>query len=362
MNISFIVPTMGYGGAERVISILSKAFAEKGHTVRIGVLSDFLENVAYNLDSNVKVEHVKSYGMRSIKNIKNTLKSIEDFLRNSNTEVVLCFANTVCALVSIVCKKMKLPIIFSERSDPRRYLKSFSDKLLQKVLLKNVKHAVFQTEGAKKLYPKKIRENSVVILNPLDTSRMPDYYEGERRKAIVSVGRIRIEKRPDVLVEAFIKIADKHKNYSLELYGKGDMIDGLKARVESCGLSERVNFMGNSSTIFEDIKGASIFVLTSDYEGLPNALLEAMALGLPCVSTKCSPGGAEELITDGVNGYLVPCGDIDALAECMDYMLSHYDNALAIGKEALKVRQRVELRVIVNEWEKYIKNVWENKQ
>ena len=361
MNISFIVPNLGFGGAERVISILSKGFIKKGHTVRIGVLNAEPQKAVYNLDTMINVEHIQACGIRSIKNIKKTLKNIEDFLLKSNTDIVLCFTNTVCALTSIVCKKMKLPLIFSERSDPRRYLTSFSDKILQKLLLRNVKYAVFQTEGAKNLYPKKIRKNSIVILNPLDVGNMPDYYNGERRKAIVSVCRIRIEKRPDVLVEAFIKIADKHKDYVLELYGKGDMMEGLKARVESCGLSERVKFMGNSSTIFEDIYDASLFALTSDYEGLPNALLEAMALGLPCVSTKCSPGGAEELIKDGKNGFLVSCGDAQALADRMDYMLSNYDFALDMGKEAFKIRQRAELQLIINTWEEYVNKVWENK-
>lgn len=365
MNISFIVPVLGFGGAERVISILSKAFVEKGHKVNIGVFNATPQNVAYNLDSNVNIVQIQSCGIRSIKGFKKSLKNIEDFLSDSNTDIVLCFANTVCALVSIVCKKMKLPIIFSERSDPRHYLKGFSDKLLQWLMLKNIKHVVFQTNGAKNLYPKKIRKNSVVILNPLDTSCMPNYYDGERRKVIVSVGRIQESKRPDVLIDAFCKIADKYSDYSLELYGKvyakKDYLENITSQIEKNGLTDRIKFMGPSSDIFNDIKDASLFAMTSDYEGLPNALLEAMALGLPCVSTRCSPGGAEELIEDGKNGYLVSCGDVDALAKRMGLMLDDYENALNVGKEALKVKERVELNVIIDAWEKYINHVMESK-
>jgi len=362
LNISFIVPQMGFGGAERVISILSKGLAEKGHKVAIGILNTEHQDIAYVLDSRIKVEHIQSYGMRSVYGLKNTLKNIEDFLSHTNTEIVLSFANTVCAFVSIVCKKMKLPLIFSERNDPRRYLTRFSDKLLQKLILKNVKYVVFQTEGAKKLYPKKIRRNSVVILNPLDVSLMPDYYEGERRKVILTVGRLQEQKRTDVLIDAFARIANRHTSYTLELYGKGNLLDELKARVETYGLSERVKFMGTSSTVFQDINDASLFALTSDFEGLPNALLEAMALGLPCVSTRCSPGGAEELIEDGKNGYLVPCGDVEALAARMDSILNDYDKALAIGKEAYKIRHRAESQVIIDTWERYINSVLEEKQ
>ena len=170
MNISFIVPGMGFGGAERVISILSKGLVEKGYTVNIGIFNNVPQKVEYMLDPRVRVEHIESYRLRSLSGFKKNLKNIEAFLRYTNTDIVLCFANTVCSLVSIVCKKLNIPLIFSERNDPRRYLTSFSDKLLQKILLRNVKHVVFQTEGAKKLYPKNIRENSVVILNPLDVS------------------------------------------------------------------------------------------------------------------------------------------------------------------------------------------------
>jgi glycosyltransferase involved in cell wall biosynthesis len=188
-----------------------------------------------------------------------------------------------------------------------------------------------------------------------------DYYEGERRKVIVSVGRICAQKRQDVLIDAFQKIADKNKEYNLEIYGKGDMLEELKARVESYGLSNRIKFIVTGANVFQDMKNASLFAFTSDYEGLPNALLEAMALGLPCVSTKCSPGGAEALIEDGKNGYLVHCGDVNALAERIDYMLSNYDKALAMGKEAFKIRNRVELQVILDEWERYINHVLERK-
>ena len=195
---------------------------------------------------------------------------------------------------------------------------------------------------------------------------MPEYYEGERRKVILSVGRLQEQKRTDVLIDAFAMIAERYADYNLELYGKGNLLDELKARVDSHGLSERVKFMGTSSTIFNDINDAALFALTSDFEGLPNALLEAMALGLPCVSTRCSPGGAEELIEDGKNGYLVPCGDAKALAERIDSMLCDYDKALAVGKEARKIRERAELQVIIDAWEEYINSAWrginENKK
>ncbi len=352
---------MGFGGAERVISIISRGLVEKGHTVSLGIFSSTPKDVAYALDERVRVEHIQSCSIRSVGKLNNTLKSIENFLRSTDTDIVLCFANTVCALVSIVTKRMNLPLIFSERNDPRRYLTSFSDKVLQKILLKNVRYVVFQTEGAKKLYPKRIRKNSVVILNPLDTSRMPDYYEGERRKVIVTVGRLQEQKRTDVLLNAFAKIAEKHPDYDLELYGKGNLEDELKALSGTLCISDRVKFMGSSSTIFRDINDAALFALTSDFEGLPNALLEAMALGLPCVSTRCSPGGAEELIEDGKNGCLVACGDAETLAQRIDSMLCDYDKALAMGKEARKVRERADVKVIIDTWERYINTALENK-
>lgn len=361
MKIAFVVPGMGMGGAERVISILSKGLIEKGHSVSIGMLNVVPQTVAYPLDERVAVEDIKACRFTTPAQIRSTLGNVETYLKKINPDVVISFTNVTCAQVSIVCKKMGIPVIFSERNDPRRLLTGIKDKIFQALLIHNVKHMVFQTEGAKRIYPKKIAKNSVVILNPVDTSKFPPYYEGDRKREIVSVGRLEPQKRQDILIRAFRIVADTYPDIALRIYGEGGQRDALEALIKELQLEDRAFLMGAKSNIFEQINESALFAFSSDFEGLPNALIEAMALGLPCVSTRCSPGGAEEVIQDGENGLLVPCGDPEQLAKAMIQMLGNYDAALEMGQKARDVRKRVDRQEIIDCWERFIYGVVNHK-
>ncbi len=357
MNITFIVPGMGMGGAERVISILSKGFVEKGHSVSIGMFNVTPQSVSYQLDERVSVENVMSFRFSSFYRIKQSFRSLEEYIRKVNPDVVISFTNVICSQVSIVCKKMGIPLIFSERNDPRRLLTGRKEKIFQKILLHNIRYVVFQTEGAKNLYPNKIAQNSIVILNPLDTSKHPPYFEGKRKKEIVTVGRLEPQKRQDILIRAFAEIADNYSEYVLRIYGEGTQRGALSELIKELHLEERVFLMGTRNNIFDCINESAIFAFTSDFEGLPNALIEAMSLGIPCVSTRCSPGGAEEVIEDGKNGYLVSCGDFEELSMVLSNMINNYDNSLNVGREAINVRKRVDKQEVIDSWECFIYGV-----
>ena len=361
MKIAFVVPGMGMGGAERVISILSKGLADKGHSVSIGMFHVTPQTSAYALDERVALDNITSCRFSTPKQIKATLRNLETYLKKVSPDVVISFTNIVCAQVSIVCKKMGIPIIFSERNDPRRLLKGVKDKLFQQLLIWNVRDVVFQTEGAKRLYPKRIGKKSQVILNPVDTSKFPPYYEGERKKEIVSVGRLEPQKRQDVLIRAFAIVAQKHPEFVLKIYGQGTQEAALQELIRQLQLEDRVFLMGTRNNIFDHINESAMFAFSSDFEGLPNALIEAMALGLPCVSTRCSPGGAEEVIKDGENGYLVPCGDVECLGNTMLQMLENYDASLEMGKKARAIKTRVDREEIIDAWERFIYGVVNRK-
>jgi glycosyltransferase involved in cell wall biosynthesis len=158
------------------------------------------------------------------------------------------------------------------------------------------------------------------------------------------------------MLEAFKQVVEKHPEYTLKFFGDGPDEEKMKSYAEELGISQNVCFCGRSDNILEDISHSEIFVLSSDYEGIPNSLLEAMSLGLPCVSTDCSPGGARMLIKDGENGLLVPRGDEDALASAILRMIEDRDFAVSCGKRAAEVRERFALPVILSAWEKYIES------
>ena len=163
------------------------------------------------------------------------------------------------------------------------------------------------------------------------------------------------------MIRAFKQIADRYPEYKLIIYGEGEKRAALTELICELGLENRVYLPGTEKSIFDKIKDASMFVFTSDFEGLPNALIEAMALGLPCISTKCSPGGAEELIKDGENGILVDCGDESQISAAMEALLSDKTKCEILGENAFKIRERVSVNEIVTQWENYFENVTRNE-
>ena len=143
------------------------------------------------------------------------------------------------------------------------------------------------------------------------------------------------------------------------IYGEGDKRGELEKLVEELGLKDRISLPGNIRNIADEMEKNSLFVLSSDFEGMPNALMEAMALGLPCVSTDCPCGGPRYLIKNGENGVLVPVGDADALAEAMKKMLHDEDLRIRIGNNARTIQTRLSPEKIYGQWESYIKSIVE---
>ena len=168
----------------------------------------------------------------------------------------------------------------------------------------------------KDLFPTKIQKNSVVIGNPL-SEQMPAPYFGERRKEIVNFCRLDAPKNLKLLLDAFSLLVEEYSEYQLKIYGDGPLRDEMQKYIEKLGLENNAFLLPFHENIHEIIKDAAMFVTSSDYEGLSNSLMEAMALGMPVIATDCLGGGAAALIVDGKNGFLVPRGDVQSLYRAM---------------------------------------------
>ena len=353
MKIMFVVPNMGYGGAERVISILSNAFVEKGYEVKILIVNSNGKSV-YDLNSKIEVETIPSANIKNLYSMYKLLKSIRTIALNYKPDVIMSFMNDTCAITALATIGTGYPIIYSERNDPSNTNRGMKDKLYRYIVERFAKGFVFQSNGAKALYSKKVQGNSTVILNPINSKKLPNYYKGKRKKEIVSVGRLHSQKNQKMLIKAFCCIAKEYPEYNLIIYGEGTLRKMLQSQVNDLGLKDRVFLKGNIPNVLDEINTASVFAFSSNYEGLPNALIEAMALELPCISTDCSPGGAAMLIDNYKNGILVPVGDEEMLADGLRYLLSDYSNAMSMGMEAKKVINKVNESSIVSDWENYI--------
>ena len=348
MKILFVTPGMTFGGAERVMSVLANHLVDNGYEVGFVIINDDPKSV-YELDSRVEIKSMPTARFDRIGNLPRLIKTLRANIKAFAPDISVSFFSATAMFVKIASTGLRIPMIYSERNDPYNNIKGVKSKMFQRFALAGAKKVVFQTRGAQQYYGRGIIRKSSIILNPFDTSAIPER-SAEAEKTIVSVGRLCAQKNQAILIDAFKKISDKHPEYKLIIYGEGPLRRELQNRIESYGLEERVLLAGNKSNVMDYTKNAYAFAFSSDFEGLPNALIEAMALGLPCVSTDCSPGGARELIRNRENGMLVPCGDSEKMADAMDYILSNPSEAAEMGRRASQISDRLNVDKICGEW------------
>lgn len=188
------------------------------------------------------------------------------------------------------------------------------------------------------------------------------YYDGIRKNTIVSVGRLEEQKNQLMLIRAFSKITKEFSTYNLKIYGEGTLKDQLQREIDKLNLNEKVELCGVSNNIKEDIKDVSLFIMTSNYEGMPNALMEAMALGLPVISTDCPCGGPKFLIENETNGILIPVGDENTLVIKIKMLLSNKEFAMKIGKNARKIGKSLSPNIINKKWNDLIREVYKKNE
>ena len=188
---------------------------------------------------------------------------------------------------------------------------------------------VFQTERVKKQFNNRIQENSIVIPNPIS---VPCVLNEKKEKRIVSAGRLTKQKNQEMLINAFSKAVKKHPEYKLYIYGEGELRDKLSDKISELGNDDKIFLPGNILDLHKEISDSEIFVLSSDYEGLSNALLEAMMMGFACISTNCA--GADEYIKTGENGIVVPVGNEDELEKAILFMMENDEKRTNMGLAA----------------------------
>lgn len=247
-----------------------------------------------------------------------------------------------------------IPVFVSVRGEPACEYYSFGLRFFAKTLFYFSSGVIVQTEPAKKFFPSYIRKKAIILKNPLNPSFIRPRFEGKRDGRIVAVGRVDSNKNHEMIIRAFSKIADEFPCTSLNIYGEGECREKLQKLTEKLGISDRVCLPGLVTDVPEKIYRSSIFVLSSNSEGMPNALLEAMCLGIPCISTDCPCGGPGELIKDGINGFLVPVGDEDALADKLRILLTDEEMADRIGEQAARLSEIYNPDNVNREWLTYL--------
>lgn len=281
---------------------------------------------------------------------------LRNYMQQNHDMTVIVFLQPSIPIVMLAVRDLPNKVIISERMDPNRLMKKRYGKKFVEKYYKRADSIVFQTEAAKKMYPEVLLGKSGVVSNPLKDN-LPQPYHGEREKCISTFCRIHPDKDLITLVKAFSILLQTHSEYKLKIIGNATneteelYKHKLLEYVKDNGLEDCVVFMPFNSNVHQEILHDSVYVNSSVSEGFSNAMLEAMAIGMPVVCTDCPIGGAKAAITDGENGLLVPIKDVDALAQAMICVIE--DKALAekLSNNASKLRNKITLDEITNKWE-----------
>ena len=382
----FVMKVMNGGGAERVVSLLSRAAAEKGNCVSLvlthqsktdAVLRDIDSriNVISLLDEtkNQKVSSLASkllmlfariIGKLGFKEKSSVLKyrsrnyqSVvwlkKFFKKHSDASVVAFLYDSIFYSLLSVTKKNKL--IISERGDPCQSLSSKTTVAFLKNEFRKADGVVFQSPDVQKWYEENTPVKGTVIFNPIKPG-LPEVYEGEKNKRIVNFCRISAQKNLIMLVDAFAEFREEFPEYELDIIGDpvGNGVEGyldsVNERIRYHHLENSIHILPARSDIHDHIKNYAMFVSSSDYEGMSNSMLEAMAMGLPCVCTDCPAGGARAVIKDGENGLLTPVGDSHALYLAMKRIAENPELANKLSQNSVKIRDEQSVDKIIKKW------------
>lgn len=355
MHIMIVTACMSGGGAERVISRLLADFTKRG--VRCTLVLMHKKEIEYRIPEQTKVIEI---GVLSGSSAADKLKKyarVRAIAKEEKPDLILSMPEEIGIYVALAMMGSSVPVVVSERNNPWVMPYKKITRFLRRVAYPHTKGLIFQTEMAASFFPKSQRKKGIVLPNPLDTENIPLPHEGERDKRVVAAGRLETQKNFPLLIHAFAQFCRTHPDYELVIYGEGSERPCLEDLSVQEIEGESWSLPGRSSCLAEEMKSASMFVLSSDYEGMPNALIEAMALGIPSISTDCPSGGSAELIEDGVNGLLTPVGDKEALCLAMCRIAEDGELARTLSENGVKIKERLCCERVCALWLDYLTSV-----
>lgn len=315
-KIYLYINVLGGGGAERVIANLANTLAEDGCETTL--ITSFPVDKEYSIDKKVRRLLLEDHEFRQSRLKRNVtrISKLRKICKEEKPDIMISFMEEPNFRAILATRGLPVKTLVSVRNDPN---KEYAGKLgwfVGKILLPMADGCVFQTSDAQKWFPKRLQKKSRIIYNAVKE----EFYQVERtpvRGEIVTCGRLTEQKNHKLLIDAFAEVQKIYPFATLKIYGEGVLREKLQNQIESLNLNEKVFLMGATNDVAKALQTADLFVLSSDYEGMPNALMEAMAVGVPCISTDCPCGGPRELFGEDASDKLVPCNDSAQLAEAI---------------------------------------------
>ena len=358
-KIAFLIPSLGTGGAERVVVSLANKFSYK-YEVFLLVFTE--TETVYIIDESVNIIYLKgkdspsSSFIHAIKSNIFYVKKIFKTVNKNKIEILIGFTTSVNILTIISSKILNKPHLISERNNPKVYVPNIFWRTLRILLYPFTDRLIVQTNLIKGFYQGFIKDSKIdIIPNPVDEILLSKRLEYIKRdNVILSVGRLDENKNQKLLIEAFGNL--NPTNWKMILVGDGILRENYRKLVKDLGIEHRVEFVGNVQNIWDYYNQAKIFAFTSNSEGFPNSLLEAMSFGLPCISTDC-PSGPSEIIINDENGYLIEVNNVEQLEDRLFKLMNNQEICNQFSRNAILTAKKFSMVEVKKIWDVLIQKL-----
>lgn len=352
MKILFYINAIHDGGAERVMVNLAKYFSDTGYETIL--VTSFRDTWEYKIEGNVKRLTLEENEVKQGKIKRNFSRIIKlrDILKKEKPDVAVSFMAEPNFRLLVASLGLNVKTIVSVRNDPNKEYAGKIGKFVGKWILPIADGCVFQTKEAQEWFPERLQRKSTIIFNAVKE----EFFHIERKPVageIITCGRLEAQKNHKLLIDAFAEVGKEHPYAKLKIYGEGSLRNVLQEQINKLGVQDKAFLMGATNDVAKALQTADLFVLSSDYEGMPNALMEAMAVGVPCISTDCPCGGPRELLGSFSPEALFQLNDRENLYIKINKMLGDKELKNEKGAVCKKVAEGFKSNAVFKSWEKY---------
>lgn len=352
----FVIDSNLAGGAERVIAILVNYLAEKKYHV---ILLNFdKESNFYPINKNVEIIKLASK-YSEIERLNNKVIKKLMIIRKTRTEIKRCKPDVVIPFlfaselaVIPYCVRKSIPCITSVRNDANVYPKY--QRFFRRHYYPKLSRVVFQSHAVRNHKDYRQLDNSCIIPNPLDMKLIEEREVSIDSNKIISVGRLTNQKNHGLTIQVMYKLVKEYPDLHLHIYGSGPLKEELQNKINKLNLQKNVFLEGVIENAQYVNRDAAAFIMASNFEGFPNALLEAMACHIPSICTNFKSGTAEEALLSGEAGWLIEVGNAIELEHAIRECISNVELAEKKAKLAILQCKKYSVNVIGNCWDEIL--------
>ncbi len=344
-NIVIVVQRLSGGGAERVASILTNYLYERGYNML--VILAYYDTREYYIHEEIKTIAIKTNKKSACARLIERNVRIYEAVKRFNADVVVSFITNEVLLTE--CRG--IPVVHTLRNDPTRIDNSSIKTIWRNFAYSNAAQVVFQTEGARQFFNNSIKNKSQVIFNPLMTDMLPTWNQFTESKTFITACRLNKQKNIPMMIRAMKKLHEFYPEYRLDIYGSGEEKNSIEKLINEFHCEYYIALKGHSTDIHSIMANSFAFVMSSDFEGLSNSMLEALTIGIPCICTDSPPGGARTFIENYKNGLLCQVNNDEDLYEKMKYLIENKDRRLEFKKNNQNLKKKLCVENICKQWE-----------